>query len=174
MRVVKIILVILMIAIVVTSITNQVVAWVVLSLLGPFIQLFLGPIIVTVKLFHIVYFSLFAALIIAISSILVLKMTISNRWVLVVIVFIIFWLVHVPYSIYLGERHIHLTAKAKYSLEAQDVNINLGGWYKILQGNHMGLPGHDRYLGKPHGYIYQDGEKCNWSFMKNDFTCPRR
>ena len=151
-----------------------VVAWIVLSLLSPFIQLFLGPAIATVKLFSIVSPSLYTALIIAVLSAFILKKRTSSKWILTASSFLIFWLVHAPCSIYLGERHIHLMAQNKYSTEAHDVDINLGGWYKVFQGNHMGLPGHDRYLGKPHGYIYLDGKKCNWSFTKNDFVCSRR
>ncbi|WP_027710176.1 hypothetical protein [Zooshikella ganghwensis] len=134
------------------------------------IQLFLGPIIVTVKLYDIVYVSLYSAIAVAISSVFFLKKVTPNYWVLTVSVFTIFWLVHVPYSIYLGEKHIYRTAQERYSVEAQDVNINLGGWYKVFQGNHMGLPSHSRYLGKPHGYIYLDEKKCNWSFLYDDFT----
>ena len=173
MRVVKILLAIIIISIVIGSIINPMIAWIVLLLLGPLIQLFLGPIIVTVKLFYIVYLSFYASLIISIFSIAVLRKFISKSYFVLAAVFSIFWLVHVPYSIYLGERHIHGSAIEKNSSEAHEVNINLGGWYKLSQGNYMGLPGHDSHLGNPHGYIYRDSKKCNWSFMKDNFICPR-
>ena len=141
-------------------------------LLGPFIQILLGPVIITAKLFHIVHQSFFIATLASILSVVLLRKWASKICRRLVVLFGVFWAIHTPYSIYLGEERIRTIASNKHSTEAHDVNVNLGGWYKSPEGNYMGLPGHDRHLGKPHGFIYRDGKECNWSFIEDDFVCP--
>lgn len=73
------------------------------------------------------------------------------------------------YSIseFIAESHIKKFALQRYNQPAQEVNLNLSAWYTpgdIIHG--------DRYLGKAHAYIFRDGCKSNWSFVKNDFVKP--
>ena len=144
----------------------------VLFLLGPFIQTLLGPAIITAKLFHIVHPSFYVAALASVLSIAPSKKLGANIYRALGISFCVFWAVHTPYSIHLGEERIRAIALKKYATEAHEVSVNLGGWYKLFSGNYMGLPGHDRHLGKPHGFIHRDGKECNWSFIKDDFVCP--
>jgi hypothetical protein len=148
--------------------------WLALFLLGPFVQILLGPVIITAKLFHIVHHSFYIATLASILSIVLSRKWSSNIYRRLVVLFGVFWAIHTPYSIYLGEERIRTIASNKHSTDAHEVNVNLGGWYKLSEGNYMGLPGHDRHLGKPHGFIYRDGKECNWSFIEDDFVCPVR
>lgn len=171
-RLLNALLVIFVAAIAIALLMSPTARWLALYFLAPFIQLLLGPAIITTELFHIVHQSFYIAALASLLSIVLLRKWASNIYRKLVILFGVFWLIHTPYSIHLGEARIRSIASNKYSTEAHEVNVNLGGWYKLSEGNHMGLPGHDRHLGEPHGYIYRDGKECNWSFIEDDFVCP--